>query len=481
MGRKNSQLDNEEINKIFVQYEAARAENRQLYLDGDQLAGIAELYAADRKFIKAQEVIDYGLHLHPGCTSLLIEQVYLYMDTQNMKKAKKIVDSITEEYDVEVKLLKAELLLDEGQLDAANEIINSIEEIEEDDDLDTIIDIINLYTEMGYYEEAQKWLEKNKVRYGEDEEFIAVMAEYYNNTNQIETSTFYYNQLIDIDPYNASYWVGLAKAHFTAEKCEQAIEACDFALAADETCGEAYMYRGHSYFYLNNSDAAIENYTKAIEYKGFPPEIGYMFIGMAYSIKKEWEEANKCYQFVINSFIAEGMENSPLLTETYINKAIACSQLENYKESHRLCKIARKIDPNDFNIYLTEGTIYMKEGLIKKAIRAYDKALDINSSVEMWYTIGMTYSEANMLYEAKSCFEEAYRIDPNYSDVMEKLSILCLMHNEIDSFFKYNAESATPVSEDIILDLLSKTICTEEGEQVLKDVLKRMKEEKRKK
>ena len=65
MGRKNSPSANKELNELIAQYETAKAENRQLYLDGDQLADIADRYAAERKFDEAQEVITYGLHLHP--------------------------------------------------------------------------------------------------------------------------------------------------------------------------------------------------------------------------------------------------------------------------------------------------------------------------------------------------------------------------------------------------------------------------------
>ena len=52
------------------------------------------------------------------------------------------------------------------------------------------------------------------------------------------------------------------------------------------------------------------------------------------------------------------------------------------------------------------------------------------------------------------------------------------MHNEIDDFFKYNNESEHPISEDIILDLLSRPNQTEEGEQMLREVWERMKKEK---
>lgn len=478
MGRKNSPPDSKELNEIIAQYEAARAENRQLYLDGDQFADIADRYAADRNFIKAQEVIDYGLHLHPECTSLLVEQAYLYMDTQNMKKAKKIADCITEEYDTEVKMLKAELLLNDNQLEAAKEIINSIEE---EDDMDTVINIIYLYIETDNYEEAKVWLEKGKDRFSEEEEFINVIADYYSAINQLETATFYYNQLIDIDPFNATYWVGLAKTRFISGDNDKSIEACDFALAADEKCGEAYVYRAHCYFYLNNPDAAIEDYKKAIEYKAFPPELGYMFLAMAYSNKEFWQEANDCYQRVIDTFDSEGIGNSPLLVDTYVNKAAMNSHLGNYKVAHQLCKKAKNIDPDDPSIYLTEGKIYLREGLEEKGIKTLEKALELDSSVDMWYLVGMSYIEANMLYQAKLCFEEAYFIDPDFSDTMEKLCILCIMNNEIDDFFKYNAESENPVSEDIILDLMSMRIYSEEGEQILKEVLERMRKEKRKK
>ena len=109
MGRKNSPSAKKELTEIIQRYEAAKAEKRQLYLDGDQLADIADWYATERKFNDAQEVINYGLQLHPGNTGLLIEQAFLYLDTQKLSKAREVANSITETYDSEVKMLKAEL------------------------------------------------------------------------------------------------------------------------------------------------------------------------------------------------------------------------------------------------------------------------------------------------------------------------------------------------------------------------------------
>ena len=128
MGRKNSPSANKELNELIAQYETAKAENRQLYLDGDQLADIADRYAAERKFDEAQEVITYGLHLHPESTDLLVEQAYLYLDTGKIPLAKKVAESITDDYITDVKMLKAELLLNEGQLEAARSTLDTIED-----------------------------------------------------------------------------------------------------------------------------------------------------------------------------------------------------------------------------------------------------------------------------------------------------------------------------------------------------------------
>lgn len=366
-------------------------------------------------------------------------------------------------------------MLNEGQLENARNVLDTIEDA---DELETIINIVYLYMDMGYPEAAKEWLDKGAPRHGKKEDFMAVMADYLTGTNQLEAASTFYNQLIDIDPYNASYWVGLAKCRFAAEDCEKAIEACDFALAADDKCGEAYAYRGHSYFYLNNSDAAIEDYKKAIKYKALPPEMGYMFLGLTYSNKEAWKEADDYYQRVIDRFIEEGLGNSPLLIDTYTNKAVAASRLGKYEEAHQLCKKAIAIQPDDPAIYLAEGKLYIQENQKKKAVKSFDKALTMEPSAEMWYMVASAYSDAEYLYQAKLCFQEAYRIDPNYADIAEKLSVLSLMHNEIDDFFKYNNESEHPISEDIILELLSRPNQTEEGEQMLREVWERMKKEK---
>ena len=131
-----------ELQELAEQYEAAKAENKPIYLDADDLADLADWYAMRGKSEQAAEVVEYGLRLHPNSTPLLVEQAYLFMDAQKRDKAKQIIDQIPESYSSEVKVLKANILLGEGKVDEAEQLLDSIED---KDELANIVDIAYMY------------------------------------------------------------------------------------------------------------------------------------------------------------------------------------------------------------------------------------------------------------------------------------------------------------------------------------------------
>ena len=198
-------------------------------------------------------------------------------------------------------------------------------------------------------------------------------------------------------------------------------------------------------------------------------------------VRSQWHKADDYYDKVIERFEEDGDKQSILLIDTYTSKAFALSHLERYEEAHELCEKAKEINPNEGLIYLTEGKLYLAEELEDEAAISFEKAIEINPNIEMWYMIASAYSESDYLIEAKEYFEKVYQINPKYEDVTEKLSVLCLMHGEIDNFFKYNKECEHPLEEDMILDLLNSPEHREEDERTLKEVWERMKKENKKK
>lgn len=120
-----------ELQELAEQYEAAKADNKPIYLDADDLADLADWYAMRGKDEQAVEVVEYGLNIHPDSTPLLVEQAYLLIDAQERDKAKQIIDRISEDYSSEVKVLKANILLGEGKTEEAEQLLDTIEDKED--------------------------------------------------------------------------------------------------------------------------------------------------------------------------------------------------------------------------------------------------------------------------------------------------------------------------------------------------------------
>ena len=248
-----------ELQEMAEQYEAAKAENRTIYLDADDLADLADWYAVHHKYAMATEVVEYGLGIHPDNTALLVEQAYLFLDTQHKEQAKDILERIAEESS-EVKVLKANLLLGEGKEEEAEAILNSIDD---KDDLANIVDVSYMYIDMGFPEKALTWLTRGLEKYAEEEAYLAVTGDCYYAQGLFEKATFFFNKLIDKNPYSAPYWFGLARCYFDQQMFDKAIEACDYATVADDEFADAYLMKGHSFFQLGNEESAMENYLQA--------------------------------------------------------------------------------------------------------------------------------------------------------------------------------------------------------------------------
>ena len=125
---------------------------KTFYLDADDFADLADWYGTRRRFDKAIEIAEYGLRLHPSNTELMIEYAYLLIDSGQMEKAREVARNFPESYLPEAKVLRAALLLSEGKLNDAEELLDTIED---KDDIANVIDVAYTFLEMGYPDKAK--------------------------------------------------------------------------------------------------------------------------------------------------------------------------------------------------------------------------------------------------------------------------------------------------------------------------------------
>lgn len=420
-----------ELQELAEQYEAAKAENKPIYLDADDLADLADWYAMHGKSEQATEVVEYGLSLHPDSTPLLVEQAYLFMDAQNREQAKLVIERISEDYSSEVKVLKANILLGEGKIDEAEQLLDTIEDKEE---LANIVDVSYMYIDMGYPVKALPWLAGGSERYAEDEAYLAVTADCFHAQGLNQKAEALYNKLIDKNPYSAPYWFGLARCYFEQQLFDKAIEACDYAIVADEEFAEAYIMKGHAFYQLGNEESALENYTLAEKYKAINPDFLQMFIGLNEISKGHWEEGYRHLESAIQSKDTD----STILPSLYAHAGNCLYKLEKKRKAGQYFKKSHEIDPEDVDSYLIEGRMYMEDGDFDKAVKKWALALERAPYADTWNEIGIYSMEFGQLNHARMAFEHVKELEPDFENINEKLASLYLLLKDKENFQKYN-------------------------------------------
>ena len=429
-----------ELQELAEQYELAMSAKQPFYLDADDLADLADWYGTKKNYDKALEIAEYGLKLHPDSTALMIEYAYLHLDSGKRAKAREIIENLPDTYSPEAKVVRAHLLLSEGKLDDAEQLLDTIEDKE---DLANVVDVSYMYLDMGYPDKALAWLNPVKEEYADEEAYIAVVADCYYGKGMIEEAIPLYNQLIDQNPYSAPYWFGLARCHFEDLNFDQAIDACDYALIGDDEFADAYVMKGHCFYQLGNEDAALECYQKAEQMHGLAPEFVYTYIGLCKVSKGEWEEGYENLEKAIQANEAEETP-APTLPSLYANAGLCLSKMKKKRKAHQYCKKAQKLEPKDPEAYLIEGRMYVEEGDYEKGIKQWAKALNCAPSADTWNEIGMHSMEIGYLDYAKIAFERVCELEPEFEGINEKLTVLYMTLHDKENFIKYNQKCTRP-------------------------------------
>lgn len=427
-----------ELQELAEHYETARENNEPFYADADDLADLADWYAVHNKVQQAHEAVEYGLNLHPDNTALLVQQAYLFMDSHNKDKAREVADRISDDYSSEVKVLKASLMLSEGKIDDAEQLLDTIEDKE---NLANIIEVAYMYLDMGYPEKSMEWLNRGFGKYDENEAFTAVTADCYYAQGLIEEAASFYNKLIDKDPYSAPYWFGLARCYFDQQMFDKAIEACDYSIVADEEFADAYMMRGHAFYQLGNEKSAYDNYVQAEKHHALSSDFLHMFMGLSKLSTNQWEEA---YSHLEQALEAQE-ENSPIMPSLYAHAALCLFKLGKKRKASQYFKKAHELGPEEVDPYLLEGRALMENGNYEKAVKKWAQALKIAPYADTWNEIGMYSMEMGQLSYAKLAFERVKEMEPDFEKINERLSSLYVLLRDKENFTKYNQLCKNPL------------------------------------
>ncbi|DAZ92496.1 TPA: hypothetical protein N0F65_012726 [Lagenidium giganteum] len=223
---------------------------------------------------------------------------------------------------------------------------------------------------------------------------------------KFEEAVACYNEAIEHDPSNMSYYSNRAAVHLEQGQYDECIEDCkkaievgrenraDYALVAKAyvRIGNAHLKKGDTLDHLENAIAAyetaqMENRTKEVDRKikdlqlklKKAKELAYIDPEKALIAKNEGNEFFKTGEFpkAVERY-SEAIKRDPSNAVYYANRAAAYTKLMSFTEAKRDCEKALEIDPTYAKAYTRMGAVqfFMKE--YHKARETYEKGLAVD-------------------------------------------------------------------------------------------------------
>lgn len=163
----SSYFEDPEFQEILAKYEGMVEHHTPVYFDADELVDIAEYYASNGRHEESEEAIDFALKLHPGDTEAMVFRAHSLAFRGDLKEAYRVMRLINDQSDREVQFLQADLLMDENRAEEADEVLDRLARTEEEE-LDTLMDIVQAYIDYNRKDMAYKWLMRIKFNHDTD-------------------------------------------------------------------------------------------------------------------------------------------------------------------------------------------------------------------------------------------------------------------------------------------------------------------------
>lgn len=193
-------------------------------------------------------------------------------------------------------------------------------------------------------------------------------------------------------------------------------------------------------------------------------ELGYTNIATTYSAinTESGEKENFASKSQMDLMVRSGKykdakeETSPSKRADII-KNIALILVEKGETQNAISAVqeARKVNPDDCDLILTEGNIHLKLEDKDKFAETMKEAIKCDpENPVLHFNVGVIYQEQGRLEEARTYYESALELDPNYSDAYLNMGALVLekdkelveeMNANLSNFKKYDEIKAKQV------------------------------------
>ncbi len=309
------------------------------------------------------------------------------------------------------------------------------------------------------------------------------LAEALQGKNELADAVGYYRKAIQLKPYFHWLYYKLGTALSAQGQWEEAIAAYSKAAELEPGSAIVHHYLGHTLSIVQRWDEAITSYQKAI---ALAPDVAtvYFHLGDALATIERWHEAVSEYRKAVEiepndlesqdhlgfalaqihqwdeSIVAyrkalkiapgsevvyhhladalAGRSSLQLLQKeagSDLDEAVICYRkvLELNPNNLEICKKLLEIKPDDRELYLPLGDVFVKQKAWKEAISSYNHAVDLNpENAEACHKLGEALQTQGQLDEAVAAYTKAIKLNPHFFGTYHNLADIFRLQGQFD-------------------------------------------------
>lgn len=257
-----------------------------------------------------------------------------------------------------------------------------------------------------------------------DELFYHKIGDICVRSNKMDFAVDYYRRALDANPQNRDVLIKLATVNqtFFSENVDEAIDCYNKLLEIEMDNAQIYYELGHLYLKKVDKIHATAAFKLALDKD---PENPFYNNSLAYAyVQAElYDEAIEYYQ--------QAIKLNPDKQWT----SIVCQALgsiyyqikENFEAAIASFQAGIILDPENSEIHLSLGDVYMAQGELDSAIRAYCDSISINAEDYRAYSkAGIALWEKDYLEEAVVAYHRAIDLKPDYDVALNNLGVIYL-------------------------------------------------------
>lgn len=243
-------------------FESMLKTNEVYFFDSEEFVGIINHYFESGKDNLAYQAIKLGLTQHPGSFDLKLLKAEHLINEDKTDEANLLLNELyhLEPTHEQLFLLKATMFSKNLQFKKAVQMLRiALKYTDDEAEILFLIGMEFMYQEE--YDEAEKYFRAVLAIDSDDNQVLNNLIFCYEIQEQHGIAEEFLLEYIEQNPYSEVAWFQLGKQYYAQKKYKDALKAFDYALVIDDAFVGAYIEKGKTFEKLRKHEDAIHNYT----------------------------------------------------------------------------------------------------------------------------------------------------------------------------------------------------------------------------